>query len=114
MYNSDVHFDDAIEEWVGVDLEGIEHFGGTAEMCRGRISEANRAIAAHRQKSQFDNALVSPVINQTRCGGVYCADCELNYNRWDGHNAFLDSEGERSPLDDYLDDKRDFSVPAIM
>jgi len=47
MYNSNVHIDDSIGEFVGVDLNGIEYFGKTVQTCRDRISAANAAIAKH-------------------------------------------------------------------
>ena len=51
-YDSNVHYiedNGGFGEWMGVDLDGAEHYGATATICRERISDANRVIAKHRE-----------------------------------------------------------------
>ena len=81
-YNSNVSFDESIQEWVGVDLDGWEHFGQTARECRSRISEANRVLAEHSPVAWDAEhvALVtepySPEFTTAQCLMIPPVDCE--------------------------------------
>ena len=46
-------WDESIEEYVGLDLNGVEHFGQTWSECAARVSEANEVIAKHRTAQGF-------------------------------------------------------------
>lgn len=46
-------WDESIEEYVGLDLNGVEHFGQTQSECDAHIREANEVIAKHRMAQGF-------------------------------------------------------------
>ena len=46
-----IHWDDSICEYVGVDLTGVEHFGQSQSECMARVSEANETIVKHRRSN---------------------------------------------------------------
>ena len=66
-----IHWDDSICEYVGVDLAGVEHFGQSQSECMARISEANMVIAKHLQS----NAPRCPLCGEIEAPGhfEYCA-----------------------------------------
>ena len=48
-----IRWDADIEEYVGRDLDDIEHFGQSWSECAARISEANETIVKHRMAQGF-------------------------------------------------------------
>ena len=56
-----IRWDADIEEYVGRDLDDIEHFGQSQSECMARVSEANEIIIKHRSS----NAPRCPL-----CGGI--------------------------------------------
>lgn len=46
-----IRWDADIEEYVGRDLDDIEHFGQSWSECAARISEANETIVKHRRNN---------------------------------------------------------------
>jgi len=64
-----------------------------------------RIAANNAQWKEWEDELAAelPVVNQVRCGGVYCDSCALrdHPDDCDGYRLFLDSEGERLAPQDY-------------
>ena len=68
-YNSNVHYIEDPEgfgEWMGLDINGCEHYGATAAICRARISDANRVIAKHRRANPADVATIEKILADTQ------------------------------------------------
>ena len=81
-YNSNVHYIEdpsGFGEFVGVDLDGIEHYGATETICRDRISDANRVIAKHQAANT--QAQIEKILGDTQGkprrqpSGIFFIEC---------------------------------------
>ncbi len=46
-----IRWDASIGEYIGRDLDGIEHYGQSQSECMARVSEANETIIKHLQSN---------------------------------------------------------------
>jgi len=70
-----IRWDADIEEYVGRDLDDIEHFGQSQSECMIRISEANEVIVKHRSS----NAPKCPLCGEIEVPGHF-EHCAFAYD----------------------------------
>lgn len=71
----EIRWDASIGEYVGCDLDGIEHYGQSQSECMARISEANEVIIKHLQS----NAQRCPLCGEIEVPGHF-EHCAFAYD----------------------------------